>query len=163
MTLSLALFISGGFDIQRECSEHVRKNSNLMDADIFISKAGKLPCKGIIHVVLPSWRGGSNDERTILRRAVEHCLNGAVESNCHSLAIPALGAGLFGYPVDVAVRNIVEMIYRFNKDRDRAKSIDQIYLCDKKSEIVQLFIDRLKEKAGSLALNVYKDPGKSSH
>ena len=55
-------FFIGGNEIQKECTEHVRRNGKLSEGEIFCSKPGTLSCKMIVHACGPTWKGGFNQE-----------------------------------------------------------------------------------------------------
>lgn len=69
--------------------------------DIFVTPAGALPFKRIIHAVGPIWGGGSFCEKALLRsvfgQALAYCYNAKFET----IAFPAISAGIFGVPIDV--------------------------------------------------------------
>ncbi|MEX0703186.1 MAG: O-acetyl-ADP-ribose deacetylase [Planctomycetales bacterium] len=64
--------------------------------------AGNLPAKFVFHAVGPVWKGGRHGEPEALRAAYRTCLELAVEHECESIAFPAISAGAYGYPVDLA-------------------------------------------------------------
>ncbi len=66
------------------------------------TRAGNLKAKYVFHAVGPVWQGGEAGEEEALRSAVAKCLDLADAHGCDSLAIPAIGAGAYGYPLDLA-------------------------------------------------------------
>lgn len=69
-----------------------------------ITKGYKLPAKFIIHTVGPVWRGGENGEPELLASCYRSCFAIAREKNLRSLAFPAISCGIYGYPINDAVR-----------------------------------------------------------
>lgn len=71
-----------------------------------------LPARYVIHAVGPVWRGGSAGEPDLLARAYRASLALAREHRCRSIAFPAIGTGIFGYPLrdatEIAVRTARE-------------------------------------------------------
>jgi O-acetyl-ADP-ribose deacetylase (regulator of RNase III) len=63
----------------------------------------------IVHVVGPIHRGVPEDELE-LTEAVRAALDAAEELGAHSVALPAISAGIYGYPSDEACRVIVEAV-----------------------------------------------------
>ncbi|HEU0277319.1 MAG TPA: O-acetyl-ADP-ribose deacetylase [Rhodanobacteraceae bacterium] len=61
-----------------------------------------LPARWVIHTVGPIWRGGDNDEPTLLAACHHHTLALAREHHIDSLAFPAISCGVYGYPRDAA-------------------------------------------------------------
>lgn len=69
-----------------------------------ISAAGNLKARYVVHAVGPVWRGGQRGEAELLAGAYLRSLELAVEHDCRSIALPALSAGAYGYPMDLAAR-----------------------------------------------------------
>src|SRR3990172_3915451 len=63
-----------------------------------ITTAGKLPSKYVIHAVGPRW--GEGDEDNKLKSAVISSFKLADEKKLKSISIPAISAGIFGFPKD---------------------------------------------------------------
>lgn len=113
----------GGNDILEECHMHDKLQGDTLPGDIFVSKAGRLTFKRIVHAVAPKWVGGGKNEENLLFVAIEKALTEAVQSRLQTVALPASFAESYGYPVDVAVRTIVNAITSFLKDRPPLKEI----------------------------------------
>ena len=58
---------------------------------------GDLPARLVVHVVGPRYQEGQ-DNPGLLSQAVEAALDAAAGAGAHSVAIPAISAGIFGYP-----------------------------------------------------------------
>jgi O-acetyl-ADP-ribose deacetylase (regulator of RNase III) len=56
-----------------------------------------MPAAHIVHVVGPRYRSGQ-DNAGLLRQAVRAALDVAADTNVRSVALPAISAGIFGYP-----------------------------------------------------------------
>lgn len=95
-----AIVRKGGADIQRESNEWVDKHGPVPTGSAAITGAGELPCKAVIHAVGPIWRGGDHNEDTDLRSAAWSSFTLAEEKNFHSISLPAISSGIFGFPVD---------------------------------------------------------------
>ena len=72
-----------------------------------------LPAKYIIHAVGPIWDGGNKNEPKLLYGAYYKSLELAVENGCHSIGLPMLSAGIFGYPIDKAWRKAIHAVKDF--------------------------------------------------
>jgi O-acetyl-ADP-ribose deacetylase (regulator of RNase III) len=73
-----------------------------------ISAAGDLPAKYVIHAVGPVWSGGGRGEETLLASAYRTSLELATAHDCRSIALPALSAGAYRFPLDDASRVGIE-------------------------------------------------------
>ncbi|WP_236024922.1 macro domain-containing protein [Arenibaculum pallidiluteum] len=61
-----------------------------------------LPARMVIHAVAPPWSGGGRGEAEGLARCYAAVFRVAAASGARSLAIPAIGAGIYGWPPDAA-------------------------------------------------------------
>lgn len=107
--LAGAIVQRGGPSIQHESDAWVRAHGPLTHDRAAVTRAGALPARYILHVVGPVW--GSGDEAAKLRAATQAALRAAQDLGVHSLALPAISTGIFGYPVDEAATVIVNAIY----------------------------------------------------
>ncbi|MBY6017607.1 O-acetyl-ADP-ribose deacetylase [Halomonas denitrificans] len=65
--------------------------------DARITIAGNLKAKYVIHAVGPIYKKFV-DPRAVLISAYEKALSLALENDCHSVALPAISCGAYGYP-----------------------------------------------------------------
>ena len=63
-----------------------------------------LLCKHVIHAVGPSYEGGEQGEAAMLRKCYKSIFKEAERLACRKIAIPALGTGIFRYPVYEATK-----------------------------------------------------------
>jgi O-acetyl-ADP-ribose deacetylase (regulator of RNase III) len=85
--------------------------------DAVITDAGNLPFQKIIHAVGPRWGEGS--ERGKLANATLACLRLAEEHRLRSLALPAISAGVLGYPLENCARTILTQIIDYTFENPR--------------------------------------------
>lgn len=69
-----------------------------------LTKAYRLPAKHVIHTVGPVWSGGERSEPELLASCYRSVFTIARENGIRSLAFPAISCGVYGYPVDRAVK-----------------------------------------------------------
>jgi len=69
-----------------------------------ITKGYRLPAKHVIHTVGPVWNGGKRGEPALLASCYRESLKLAVAAGVRSIAFPAISCGVYGYPLDRAVR-----------------------------------------------------------
>ena len=79
------------------------------------SVAGNLSARYVIHAVGPVWEGGQKDEPALLQSAYRRCLQLATELKCETVAFPALSAGAFGYPLDLAANVAIKTVTDYQK------------------------------------------------
>lgn len=77
-----------------------------------------LPAKVIIHAVDPIWQGGSQNEVALLRDAYDAALSCAAENNAHSIALPLLSAGIYGFPADISLSVAQNAIHDYLDSHD---------------------------------------------
>lgn len=78
-----------------------------------ITAGHKLPCKYVIHTVGPKWKGGNNNEETLLRACYLNSLDLAKANDCHSVAFPLISAGIYGYPKEEVIEIATNIINEF--------------------------------------------------
>lgn len=79
------------------------------------SVAGHLSAKYVFHAVGPVWKGGREGEPELLSSVYRSCLKLAVQHGCKSIAFPAISAGAYGYPLDLAANVALKTCIDFQK------------------------------------------------
>ncbi|XP_014795154.1 PREDICTED: poly [ADP-ribose] polymerase 14 [Calidris pugnax] len=144
--LASALLKVAGPELQEECDELVRKNGPLQPGCAVIMGAGKLPCKNVIHVVGPRWRKGEAEKCVfLLRKAVKKSLQLAETRNHRSIALPALGRGSLGFPVELCTYSIVSTIRETLEESRGDTSLKEVHLVDVVHSNIQAFCKALTE------------------
>lgn len=67
-----------------------------------ITGAGRLSARHVIHAVGPVWRGGNERESELLAACYIEAITLAAEHDCRRVALPAISAGVYGYPIALA-------------------------------------------------------------
>jgi len=110
--VALAISQKGGPRIQQDSDNYVRTNGEVQEGNaILFNNAGKLPCRALIHAVGPRWEGGGKHEDHLLRKACFQSLECA--RKYQSIAIPAISAGVFGFPFNLAAAILVDSAAKF--------------------------------------------------
>jgi len=78
-----------------------------------ITRGYKLPSKHVIHTVGPVWSGGKRGEPGLLASCYRESLTLAAGQHLKSVAFPAISCGVYGYPLDQAVRIAVRECAEF--------------------------------------------------
>ncbi|MCB1036289.1 MAG: macro domain-containing protein [Acidobacteria bacterium] len=102
-----AILAKGGPSIQEECNRigHTPVGTAVMTG------GGELKAKQVIHAVGP--RMGEGDEDRKLASAVRSALALADRNGLRSIALPAISAGNFGFPMDRCARILLTEAHRY--------------------------------------------------
>ena len=82
--------------------EECRKIGGCSPGGAVATSAGALAAKYVLHAVGPVWKGGAAGERETLKGAYQACLDLCEMNACHTLALPAISTGIYGYPMEEA-------------------------------------------------------------
>ena len=74
-----------------------------------ITGGHRLPAKHVIHTVGPVWNGGKRGEPELLALCYQESLKLALEHELRTIAFPAISCGVYGYPLEEAVRIAVRV------------------------------------------------------
>ncbi|KAG8432171.1 hypothetical protein GDO86_016710 [Hymenochirus boettgeri] len=143
--LAQALLNVAGPKLQTDCDQIIKREGKLSVGDAVITDGGNLVCKQVIHTVGPRWKQSSaTDCERLLRKAISRCLDLAAEKGHTSIGIPAVSSGIFGFPVESCVENIVESIHRFVDNQAGKSPIKRIHLVDTGDRIISAFSKAIK-------------------
>lgn len=106
--------------------------------------AGSLKARHVIHAVGPMW--GEGDEEAKLKKAVVSVLSLASDKGLNSIALPAISAGIFGFPKDRCASIIVHETAQYLAAHKTSLQRIDIVLMDQ--GIIQFFIDELSGIGG---------------
>jgi O-acetyl-ADP-ribose deacetylase (regulator of RNase III) len=120
-----AIARKGGSQIQEESVRWVQEHGPVRHAEPAYTRAGRLPCRYVIHAVGPVW--GEGDEDAKLSAAVSGSLALADQLRLASLALPAISTGIFGFPKARAARLILAAIQDYLR-QNPASGLKQIRL-----------------------------------
>ena len=105
-----AIVRKGGRIIQEESD----KIGSAAVGTAVITTGGRLKARHVIHTVGP--RMGEGDEDNKLRRAMNSVLKLATENGLTSISVPAISAGIFGFPKDRCAKILVNETVAFLKN-----------------------------------------------
>ena len=138
-----AIVRRGGWGIQEESSEWVKRHGPVPVGGVAVTGAGRLRARYVIHTVGPRC-GIEPIER--LDDAVTNSLRKAEELNIVSIAFPAISTGIFGCPYDEAARIMARAIRR---EAPGLRRIRRIIICLYDDEAFKafnrVFNDELKD------------------
>jgi O-acetyl-ADP-ribose deacetylase len=128
--LAGAIVTRGGESIQAESDAWVNAHGLVTHAEPAYTRAGKLPCRYVIHAVGPVW--GEGDEDRKLEEAVIGSLRLAERLKLSSVALPAISAGIFGFPKERAAGIILSAVCVYFVQNPESKlSLVRITLFDR--------------------------------
>ena len=92
--------------------------------EAYITGAGRLPCRYVIHTPGPVYRDGMHGEPKLLANSYANSLMRADEKQCESIAFPCISTGVYGYPKRDAAKIAVETVKSFT-----AKHLKKVVFC----------------------------------
>jgi O-acetyl-ADP-ribose deacetylase len=106
-----AIHRRGGPAILAECEalRASRFRDGLPIGQAVATTAGDLPARWVIHTVGPVW-SAAEDRSGLLRDCYANSLRVADDLGAATLAFPLISAGIFGWPVDDAVRQALAVL-----------------------------------------------------
>jgi O-acetyl-ADP-ribose deacetylase len=134
--------------IVRKGGSIIQKESDLIGyvpvGESALTTAGTLPARYVIHTVGPRW--GEGNEEAKLRSAVRSALDLAEQKGFTTIAMPAISAGIFGFPKDRCAHIILGEVAAFAAVAKAIGTID-LYLMD--PEIIDLFLKEIEQAEGA--------------
>lgn len=91
-------------------AEELRAYDGCPTGSAVITGAGRLPARWVVHAVGPIWRGGQEREPELLASAYRTALQLAEAAGAGTLGLPAISAGIYGYPLRSAAEVAVEAV-----------------------------------------------------
>lgn len=136
-----AIVRRGGNQIQQESDEYIRKYGYVESGEVAVTGAGNLNAKYIIHTVGPIGDKEENDE--IMRKSLINVLKKADELGIKSFALPLVGTGIFGYPLERFVNIAVEVFKSYFKNY--SGTLDMVIFCDISDEKIKKLEEAFKK------------------
>jgi O-acetyl-ADP-ribose deacetylase (regulator of RNase III) len=110
-----------------------------------LTTAGKLPAKYIIHAVGPRWGEGNESEK--LKNAVKSCLELAEKRKFEQISIPAISAGIFGFPQEDCATIIISVIKEYF-EKNQGGTLEEIRVCLFDNQMLQIFLKKCRDIFG---------------
>ena len=144
-----AIAEAGGEVIKDECERYIIDKGPLLEGQVVVTSAGKLPFKKVIHAVGPKWRkeatrekalGKSPREEKLLNYAVTKALDAA--KTFKSIAIPAISTGVFEFPRELCAQIMVDSALAFYQENPGCR-LSEIQFTSTDDDVVKAFIKEM--------------------
>lgn len=115
-----AIHRRGGPAVLHDCI--ARFPRGLATGDAGWTTAGNLPARWVIHTVGPNYRAGERDP-SLLASCYRRSLEVADELGARTVAFPLIGAGIYGWPRELAIRTAVDTIAHTDVSVDEVRLV----------------------------------------
>lgn len=136
-----AIVRKGGLIIQEESD----KIGFVPVGSAVLTGGGRLKARHVIHAVGPMW--GEGDEENKLRKAVRSVLALADREGFSSISMPAISAGIFGFPKKRCAEILVGETASFLGGG--STSLKSISFCLMDADIIDFFVEELGQQEGT--------------
>ena len=122
-----AIHRAGGPAILAECQEIRARQGGCPVGEAVITTAGDLPSQKVIHTVGPVWRGGLNNEESLLANAYRNSLSLAFQHQLYQVAFPNISTGVYHFPKSLAADIALQEARHFLAQHEVMQEI--IFVC----------------------------------
>ena len=133
----------GGDEIQRECNEI----GSIPVGYAAITTGGKLKARFVIHAA--SMRLGGATAAEPLRSSTAHCLRIAKERGLKSIAFPAVGTGVAGFPLEECAKIMLREAAEHLRGETSLEAVHFVLFDDEAKEIFQRTWKKLQTEFSS--------------
>ena len=137
-----AIARKGGESIQRECDEI----GSIPVGYAAITGGGKLKARHVIHAASMSL-GGMRTTAKTLRTSTAHSLRLAAERNLKSIAFPAIGTGVSGFPMDECAQIMLAEALQHLKGATSLEAIHFVLFDASSRDIFQSALETLQKQS----------------
>lgn len=120
-----AISVRGGPSIQKELDGIGKAETT----QAVVTGAGELAAKQIIHAVGPRFQEPETEPK--LTETMKSVLKAAEQNGVESLAVPAMGCGFYGIPLDVSARIIFDQVKQHLTNGSKLKEV-RVCVIDKR-------------------------------
>lgn len=135
--VAAAIARAGGPAIEAESQSWVAEHGPVPRGGAAVTTAGDMTAGHVVHVVGPVYQGDPDDELH-LAEAVAAALDAAIQLGAASVALPAISAGIYGYPLADACRVIVDAVRDWLDDGGAIRDIRLVAFDERTAEQFRL-------------------------
>ncbi|XP_028398976.1 protein mono-ADP-ribosyltransferase PARP14-like [Dendronephthya gigantea] len=152
--LARAIVEKGGRKIQEDCFRALneRGKAKLLLGDVVTTDGGKLMCKEILHVVVPMYHpsDGYGEGETREEKYLRHCCTNVLEraTKGQTIAIPALGTGVYRIPYDISAKSLVAATCEFLQEKP-SHSLQQVHFVDIEPSAIEALMKEIVRRFSS--------------
>ena len=106
-----------------ELAEACAKLGGCATGEAKITDGFALPARHVVHTVGPVWGGGERGEGKLLADCYRNALHLAAENGLTSIAFPAIGTGVGGFPMQRCAEIMLEEVRSF---LDKPSSLEEV-------------------------------------
>ncbi len=145
--LAKAISNAAGPEVQKESQQHVAKKGRVMTGQAVCLGAGNLSCKNIIHAVAPRYTNADDvpNVKSKLYDTVKNSLIASQQAGHTSIAIPALGAGIFAVPADICASASLQAVQDFANQNPSNCSLKEIRFVLVSPAVCEVFVRETKK------------------
>jgi O-acetyl-ADP-ribose deacetylase (regulator of RNase III) len=133
-----AIRVKGGPSIQNECN----RIGPIALGEAAITGAGRLPARHVIHAT--SMRLGESTSEPNLRAATRNSLIRANENSLKTIAFPAIGTGIAGFPIERCAQVMLEEVRAHLSASTTLERIDFILFDRRSLEVFSRVLAEMK-------------------
>src|SRR5882724_10219924 len=136
-----AIARGGGESIQRECDDI----GSIPVGYAAITGGGRLKARHVIHAASMSL-GGMRTTAKTLRTSTAHALRLAAERNLKSIAFPAIGTGVSGFPMDECAQIMLAEAFQHLKSETSLEAIHFVLFDAGSRDVFQSALETLRKE-----------------
>ena len=133
-----AIRVKGGPAIQRECD----RIGPIALGEAAITGAGRLRARHVIHAA--SMRLGESTSETNLRAATRNALRRADENSLKTIAFPAIGTGIAGFPIERCAQVMLEEVREHLSGKTTLERVEFVLFDRRSLEIFERALAEMK-------------------